>query len=390
MSQFTYGFDNPNPDAATADTADTDKINYLWEDQVMAQMPPKYVINKVLQEDTLVVLWGASKSLKSFLALDMSLCMTHGHPWHGHAVKQSAVAYVCAEGAGGFGKRVRAWKHHHKITRSSPFLVIPQAVNLLDDDEVENLITLLEDLQREHDIKFGMVNIDTLARCTADGEENSAKEMGHAVSNADKIRERLKCVVLIVHHCGKDADRGPRGSYALYCAVNTGISVDRDNDVITMLLDKQKDGEDGLIMRFQNLLVKLPLRPGVEPEDSLVLIDYHKVYAQAAPPPADGEPIDKRIADLITIATKMPDGEMTATQVAKLAFGDERAPRVRDAVPIDWVEVNTTLGIRQLRRDHNDAKGSHCKIHCRHIGHRTPANGADETTTGQAAASPLH
>jgi hypothetical protein len=267
--QFKYGFDN-DPDAPINKT-----IPYLWEADIMAQMPPKYVIHGVLQEDTLVVIWGASKTLKSFLLLDMAMCMTHGIDWHGHKVKQGAVAYICAEGAGGFGKRVRAWKHHHKMTEPSPFLVIPIAINILDDDEVETAITKLEEIQEERGIKFDMVCIDTLARCIPGGEENSAKEMGHAVANGDKIRERLRCVVPIVHHCGKDMERGPRGSYSLFCAVNTAIRVERSKDnVVTMVIDKQKDGEDGLVMRFQINKIDLPLRKGVEPEDSLVLTDY--------------------------------------------------------------------------------------------------------------------
>lgn len=49
--------------------------------------------------------------------------------------------------------------------------------------------------------------------------------MARVLASADMIREELHCTVLIVHHVGKDQQRGPRGASALLCNVETAIYV---------------------------------------------------------------------------------------------------------------------------------------------------------------------
>jgi hypothetical protein len=318
-----------------------------------------------------VVVWGASQSGKSFLMLDVSLCMTHGMDWHGHRTVQGAVAYIVAEGARGAGKRVKAWKRHHGVTHTkSPFVVIPTAVNFADEEEVARLIEQLRRIERENELKFRMVVIDTLAKCMKGGEENSAKEMGLALAHADRVREKLKSVVCIVHHCGKDVDRGPRGSYALFAGVNTSIYVERNRQdhVVAVTVDKQKDDSDDVVVRLRIKKIDLPLRPGEEPESSLVFEDYRLDCRKATPMPEEGMTIDRRYADLMTIATIMPDnGRSSVTSVAEFAFRSNRLrDRVREAVPMEWIEVRTNFDLRHVRRV-QPTDSDHQFIECRHV-----------------------
>src|SRR5262249_7458077 len=66
----------------------------LYEHELVAQPQLRYLIDDWITEDSVIVIWGKSQSLKSFLLLDISLCMTHGTPWHGKQTQQGAVAYV--------------------------------------------------------------------------------------------------------------------------------------------------------------------------------------------------------------------------------------------------------------------------------------------------------
>ena len=62
---------------------------------------------------------------------------------------------------------------------------------------------------------------------------------------ADAIRDAFGCAVVIVHHCGIDANR-PRGHTALAGAVDAQLSVKRDaadNTVVTV--ERMKDGPEG-------------------------------------------------------------------------------------------------------------------------------------------------
>jgi hypothetical protein len=44
------------------------------------------------------------------------------------------------------------------------------------------------------------------------------------------LKEQLGCTVMPIHHTGKDAEKGMRGSSALDGAVDTALVVMRQND----------------------------------------------------------------------------------------------------------------------------------------------------------------
>jgi len=60
-----------------------------------------------------------------------------------------------------------------------------------------------------------LVVIDTLSRCSGGADENSNTEMARVIAAADQVQQRFHCTVLIVHHAGKDRERGPRGASSL-------------------------------------------------------------------------------------------------------------------------------------------------------------------------------
>ena len=66
--------------------------------------PPSYLIEPILPAGSLAVLYGPSSVGKTFLALDMALCVATGTDWLDHyPVKKGLVVYVMAEGIGGLG-----------------------------------------------------------------------------------------------------------------------------------------------------------------------------------------------------------------------------------------------------------------------------------------------
>ena len=81
------------------------------------------------------------------------------------------------------------------------------------------------------DAEIALIVVDTLARTIGDGDENSAKDMSVFIQNLDAIRELTGAHVLVIHHSGKDADRGARGSSALRAAVDTELSISAERCV---------------------------------------------------------------------------------------------------------------------------------------------------------------
>ena len=215
-----------------------------------AQAEGPYLVKGVLpaasRSATLAVMYGASGSGKSFIATDLACCIALGIPWRNHRVTKGRVVYVCAEGAGGYRKRLQAYAQRHKIPLDQlDVFVIPAAPNLLEADDVSALIRAIHEIG-----PVVLVVIDTLAQTTAGGNENSGEDMGKAIGHCRTISEVLHCTVLLVHHSGKDDTKGARGHSSLKAAADTELEVVRTDDRRAMRVSKQKDGEDGLDMGF--------------------------------------------------------------------------------------------------------------------------------------------
>jgi len=93
-----------------------------------------------------------------------------------------------------------------------------------------------------------LIIIDTLARSFGPGDENSTTDMGAFVKACDRLRAETGACVLVVHHTGKDVEKGARGSTALTGAADCIIAVKRRGDSLTVMnrapFGKQKDAEE--------------------------------------------------------------------------------------------------------------------------------------------------
>ncbi len=180
---------------------------------VKALPPPSYRIEPILSAAGLAVLYGPSGVGKTFLTLDMALCVATGTAWLDHyPVKKGPVVYVMAEGLGGLGRRIRAWEIAHEIEVNADGFFVPEPVQLMDRKEVKKFIALLK--ERFPEAPPVLIVIDTLARCLLGGDENSAKDMGLFIAGADAIRVATGGTVIVVHHSGRKKDH-ERGSTAL-------------------------------------------------------------------------------------------------------------------------------------------------------------------------------
>lgn len=238
----------------TKSSKDTTPIEVLSMAQVMDMPPTPWLIKDYMPQGSMSMIYGPPGSGKTFLALDMALHIAHGINWHGKDVEQGSVMYIAGEGVGGLRKRLQAWHINKKLEPTAPLYIIPVAVALLDDQEIDNLITTIQILAK--DIK--MVVFDTVARCMT-GDENSAQDMGQAIKALDRIKNQFKCCVVPIHHSGKDRDRGARGSTAMIGAVDVSLRVDRQEKQLSLTTEKQKDAEAEDIVWFNSQSIELPV-----------------------------------------------------------------------------------------------------------------------------------
>jgi 5S rRNA maturation endonuclease (ribonuclease M5) len=208
----------------------------LLDSAALDQLPdPEPLIDGILYRDSLAWLHGKPGHGKSFVALDWAACVSTGLPWQMHGTTQGQVLYVIAEGVSGLRQRVRAWEDHTRAGAGVTFL--PVAVQLLNHADVEALITVASDLEPV------FIVVDTQARVTVGGDENSAKDMGELVAAADRIRRATRACILLVHHEARNGDN-LRGSTALEGAATTLARVAKDGPHITVENTKQKDAPE--------------------------------------------------------------------------------------------------------------------------------------------------
>jgi hypothetical protein len=244
--------------------------------------PPTWLVDNFIPEHGLSFIYGKPGKGKSFFTLDLALTIAHGMSWHGREAVQGGVLYVAGEGRGGYRNRVRGWHQHNGLDMDeAPFRLLPVAVNMMDAASVARLVrTIQASVQSAR-----LVIIDTVARALPGAEENASKEMGLFVAACAAVQETCKVAVIGVHHSGKDEERGMRGSSALEGAGDCVVHLKREDDsqIITVAVEKQKDGEAIAPMTFE--LEKVEWLDGLKQATTLV----PKPTAQAKKP-ADAMP----------------------------------------------------------------------------------------------------
>lgn len=224
--------------------------------------PPTWLVEGILPAGGLIGLYGEPGSFKSFIAIDIAMSIATGLPWQGVEVKKGHVIYVAAEGGTGIGKRGAAWLHHRRIRPEKAdisWVIESMAVNP-DSEQMDMLLTRVGD---EMDIAPELIVIDTLARCF-DGDENTQEDMGRFVAGVDRLRREFDSTVMVVHHTRLGGDR-ERGNTAFRGAADTMVVIQRENDQVNVVCNKQKDA-----MEFSTLQLALK---GIPECDSVVFVE---------------------------------------------------------------------------------------------------------------------
>jgi hypothetical protein len=209
--------------------------------------------------------------------------------WRGRRVKQGRVAYIAAEGADGFRKRLAAYALHHGVDLTTvPMTVLNAAPNLL---EKQDAVDVAKGVQAAGGAD--LIVVDTFAQTTPGANENAGEDVGKALGYCKRIHEATGAMVLLIHHSGKDASKGARGWSGLRAAADAEIEVVREGDQRALRLTKSKDGEDGLEWGFALEVVQIGVDEDIEPITSCVVVD--------APMPAVGGVSMRKLGPVETI-----------------------------------------------------------------------------------------
>jgi hypothetical protein len=227
-----------------------------------AVLTSNYMVKGWLDRNCLSMLYGPSNAGKTFVALDIAMHIAAGESWRGLRVNGGPVLYIAAEGGAGIRNRLAAIKRERPEMASAPFTLLPVGVDLHGKGDA---LAICKIMPYEAP---ALVVVDTLARSMGAGDENTAKDAAMFVRNCDLIREATGAHVMVIHHTGKDEDRGARGSSALRAAVDNEIQVTSEWAILSR---KQRDQEPPEPLHFKLRSVTLGMDEDGEPVTSAVV-----------------------------------------------------------------------------------------------------------------------
>jgi hypothetical protein len=159
------------------------------------------------------------------------------------------------------------------------------------------------------------VVVDTQARVTVGVEENSNKEMGTFVHQAEHLRKAAASCVVLVHHVGSGSERG-RGATTLDGALTTIMKADRESLVVTLSCQKNKDAAEWAPIEFNlmSLGTSAVLRTAQQVPAALVRTVSPDAMRTA-----------KRWFDVYDIQWQAPGALQEATEITRPTFARHRA-----------------------------------------------------------------
>lgn len=201
----------------------------------------QWLIDGLIPAEAFGVVFGEPGGGKSFSVLDMACSVSSGRPWQGlDTGDEGVVVYISAEGGNGMRIRKRAWE---QVNQGAPLMRVLPITTIMDDPkDAGELGQVLREYRKRVHQPIKMIVIDTLNRSMA-GNENDNSEMADFIRGCERIQADHDCGVIVVHHSGKDADKGARGASALKAATDFEIMVGKKDDIITVTHTRSKDTE---------------------------------------------------------------------------------------------------------------------------------------------------
>jgi KaiC/GvpD/RAD55 family RecA-like ATPase len=305
-------------------------FSFQWADAIQAAPTCAEIVEGIIPEAALGVVYGEPGCGKSFWAMDVAAAVATGKPFAGvHATEPGAVFYCAMEGSRGARNRVAALRQSGRLPDTAPLAMLFRPVNLLTPGEPEALIAAIKAAVAERGETPRLVVLDTLARAMAGGDENSGQDMGEAVKAADAIKDATGATVILVHHSGKDTNKGGRGHSSLRGAADCEIELTRPQGaaVTTVTCRKQKDAEPFPPMAFslQSVVVGYDAKRGKEITSCVI---QHEDPIIAAPGKS-GRPKGPGCVDLIELLPQPTTAawEMVAkeeTGISKTTFHERK------------------------------------------------------------------
>ena len=213
-----------------------------------------YAVKSLLLRRETSLLYGPSNVGKSAFVTELGYHIVQGAEIDRRRTKRGLVVHVAAEAPECALDRASAYALDGDTSAAlERYIVWYEAVDLGSDAAVRAFCNDVNTLSEHYNEPVMLVMFDTLVLSIGDLEENDSGDMKCVVESAKRIAKQLDAHVMLVHHTGKDGDRGSRGSSTLNSNVDTDLTIKRDqeSDIVTVTQLQQRQMTRGASICFQ-------------------------------------------------------------------------------------------------------------------------------------------
>lgn len=215
-------------------------LDYYFADNLPEDYEsPKKIVQGLIAEDSVSVLYGDSNAGKTFFALAMSGAIAEGVEFLNKKTKKGVVVFLATEAPLSIKQRTQAMQRYYGM-KFENLCIVKTPVNFYESMEDANkVISIIKDIQKTKG-PVHLIVADTLSRIAAGANENSGEDMGPVMKRFDMLKDQTGVSVLIIHHSGKDQARGARGWSGIRAHIDTEIEVTQSGSIHTAKVTKQR------------------------------------------------------------------------------------------------------------------------------------------------------
>jgi len=260
---------------------------YSGDDYAVDFAAAPEIIEDVLPDRGIVMVYGPSGKGKTFWTLDLAFHVHNGIKWRDKDVAGGDVMYVAAEAGRGIKKRIQAVKRRNPEWRS-PFVadIAPDLASTVSLEAVRDAALAVG--------KPAIVIIDTMS-ASFEGDDSSQQDIAKMMRNLKTLSDALECLIIFVHHTTKDGG-SYRGSGVLFANVDAVLELVSEGEGAErkqwITQRKHREGEDGRSYPFA-LRISEPLafKPNGKPITSCTIEqeDYSPAPRKEGRKPRSGD-----------------------------------------------------------------------------------------------------
>jgi hypothetical protein len=196
------------------------KIKLFTAADALAPLPPiDWVIQNLIPESTVTVMFGDAGSKKTYAAIDAAVCIALGKPWLEFETAQAPALFVDEEmGHRYLAVRLSESLRGHLADENTPiFYTSLVGFNLRKLEDTTDLYELILET------KARFVVIDAMMDVIPGADENSVKDVAPVIKALKHIADVTKAAIVLIHHANKAG--GYRGSTAIKGGVDLMLEV---------------------------------------------------------------------------------------------------------------------------------------------------------------------